>query len=63
LKKCHKCNKETIQGHVYTDEETNLLCVHLEKKIDLPKNKIVLVPQICENCGHTEWLSISTFED
>lgn len=51
-----------MQGKCYIDEESGMLCVTLEKKIELPKNKKVLVPQICTECGTTEWITIDTTE-
>ena len=59
---CNKCEETQTQGRCYIDEETGLLCVTLTKKIELPKNKKVLVPQICNNCGTTEWITIDTSE-
>ena len=60
---CSKCNEKEIQGRTYIDEETGLLCVHLEEKIDFPKGKKILVPKICPICGTTEWTTIDTCED
>lgn len=57
---CSKCQESQIQGRCYIDDETGLLCVTLEKKIDLPKGKKILVPQICTVCGTTEWITIDT---
>ncbi len=59
---CSKCDKTAVQGRCYIDKETGLLCVTLEKKIDLPKGKKILVPQICTTCGTTEWITIDTEE-
>ena len=60
---CSKCNEAQVQGRCYIDEETGLLCVELAKKIELPKGKKVLVPQICTECGTTEWITIDTCEE
>lgn len=59
---CNKCQETQIQGRCYIDPESGMLCVNLEKKIDLPKGKKVLVPQICTTCGTTEWITIDTEE-
>ncbi len=59
---CSKCNETSLQGRCFIDEETGLLCVNLQKKIDLPKHKNVLVPKVCLNCGTTEWTTICTDE-
>lgn len=55
---CSKCNESQIQGKTYIDPESGMLCVTLEEKIELPKGKKVLVPQICTVCGTTEWITI-----
>jgi len=57
---CGSCSETQIQGHTYIDKDTGMLCVTLEKKIELPKGKKVLVPQICTTCGTTEWITIDT---
>ena len=60
---CNKCQETQIQGRCYIDADSGMLCVTLEKKIDLPKGKKVLVPQICTTCGTTEWITIDTDEN
>lgn len=60
---CSKCQETQIQGRCYIDKESGLLCVTLEHKIDLPKGKKILVPQICTTCGTTEWITIDTCDD
>ena len=60
---CNKCEETQIQGRCYIDKDTGLLCVTLEQKIDLPKGKKILVPQICTTCGTTEWITIDTCDD
>ena len=63
-------NTPTIKEEPVEEEEPTIDKIQeqldsltLEEKIDLPKGKKVLVPQICTECGTTEWITIDTEEN
>lgn len=60
---CSKCEKTTVQGRAYIDENTGLLCVSLEEKYEKPNGLKVLVPFVCTNCGTTTWKTIDKEEN
>lgn len=61
-KNCGNC-KDSKQGKLYYDKNSDLFCIELLEKYDKPQNKNVLVPFVCTTCGTVNFKCINQKEN
>ena len=57
---CKKCDNNEQEMKTYIDKKTGLLCATIEEKYDKPKDSLILVPYLCNDCATINWKCIDT---